>query len=159
MNRPLWERVGYGLLAVAPLVFGIRAVVGLAAGPDLPGWAFAVAGIFAGAGFLTLILAMRGTRDFARVLIAAAVAVVGHTLIARFVDPALGAAMVYLGTGFAGSLRLRSCAYAGLLAGTGAILRDTEARTLGLMFVAAGGLLLAGLLAWTAMPRRPEGTG
>jgi hypothetical protein len=148
VDRDTVHAVGVALLAAAPLVFAVRAGLEIAARPDLPAWLFAIVGAAAGAGFIALIFAGRGTPDFVRAIIAAGVAMTGHTLVARFVDADLGAAMVYLGIGFAGSLHVRSCAYAGLIAGTGAILRGTEARTLGLLFVLLGGALLAGLLTW-----------
>jgi hypothetical protein len=148
VTRETWQACALILLAPAPLAFAARAGSMLADGGDLPSWLFAVVGGLAGVGFLVLIASLRGTPDFVRAIIAAGVAMTGHTLVARFVDADLGAAMVYLGIGFAGSLHVRSCAYAGLIAGTGAILRGTEARTLGLLFVLLGGALLAGLLTW-----------
>ena len=82
------------------------------------------------------------TADRLKLVVAVLVAMLGHYVVADFVDADLGAAMVYLGTGFAISLTVAGAAYAGMLAGAGAILR-AESDILGPILLMVGALLLA----------------
>lgn len=142
--------LGLWLLAPAPFVFALRSVLELAGvHPNgvpavLP--ATILAGVLSGLGMLILLWATYRTPDFVKILVAFAVAFSGHYVVDRLVDADLGAAMVYLGTGFAGSLRIRWAAYAGIAAGAGALLRGSEAADVGLGLLAVAATALGVLL-------------
>lgn len=152
------ERIAYGLLVPAPMVFAGRAILEVAGGPHMPGFALAIVGILSGAGMLSLLVALRGRPTFPRALLAVAVALAGHYIVARFVDPDLGGALVYLGTSMAAALRRPLAIYAGLVAATGALLRSTQAATAGHIILAVGALGLAAflVLATLAPPAKPR---
>lgn len=139
------------LLAPAPAVFAVHAALQLLADRSMPWWSQAAVGIAAGAGLIALVVAHWSGKDRWRAALAAAIALLGHWVVADHVDGDLGAAMVYLGVGFGASLRSRPTAYAGLVAATGALLRGSEAADFGLGLVAVGGAALSLLLVRAAL--------
>lgn len=118
-------RLGYGLLIPASLIFGIKALLLVfGAGERIPGFAFAVAGILSGLGMVALLFGYAKSKHFVQAAVAVLVALTGHWIVSRFVSEDLGGAMVYLGTGFAASIRTPWAASMGVMAGLGAILRS-----------------------------------
>jgi hypothetical protein len=118
-------RLGFGLLIPASLIFGVRALL-LVVGSSrtIPGFAFALAGILSGLGMIALLFGYIRTKHFTQVAVAAIVAFSGHWLVKPLLSDDLGAAMVYLGTGFVASIRTPWAAGMGATAGLGAILRS-----------------------------------
>ncbi len=119
---------------------------------DVPGFMLAIVGILSGLGMLTALWATWKGPDQWKTVAAVTVALLGHYVVNRFVDPDLGGAMVYLGTGFIAGLRIRFGQYAGMLAGAGALLRGEAnvALSSGLLIVGALGIAIALALAMKA---------
>lgn len=118
-------RLGFGLLIPASLIFGVRALLlVMGSSRTIPGISFAIAGILSGLGMVALLFGYVRTSNFMQVAVAAIVAFSGHWLVGPLVNSNLGAAMVYLGTGFVASIRTPWAASMGVLAGLGAILRS-----------------------------------
>lgn len=142
-----WARIGFALLAPAPLVFAIRSVM----------HAFyldpaAVPGLGALTG-LTGVLSLLGVGMFVWLdrrdaVPGALLIVVGHFVVSDPI-PDLGAALVYLGTGVLVANRQGKTALAGTIAAFGALARP-GAEMLGHVLVAAGAAWLGILLAWCA---------
>ncbi len=139
MNLPrpdLLRRIGHALLIPALILFSVRAGLQIAEAADLPGWSLAVVGVLSGLGMVVLVAVNWDTPDKWRTLIAVGVALLGHYFVRDFVGPNLGGAMVYLGTGFLVSLKVRWAQFAGMIAGVGAILRgEVDVMTSHLMLI------------------------
>lgn len=124
LPRPdLLRRIYHALLIPALVVFSIRAGLQIA-GDDLSGWPLAVVGILSGAGMALAVMVNWKTPDSWRTVAAVAVALLGHYVVSDFVGPDLGGAMVYLGTGFLVSLKVRWAQFGGMIAGIGALFRS-----------------------------------
>ncbi len=142
-----WTRIGFALLAPAPLVFAVRsllhafhldpaAVPGLGPLTGLTG-ALSMVGL---AVFLWL--------DRRDAVPGALLVLVGHFVVSDAI-PDLGAALVYLGTGVLVASRQGKAALAGTIAAFGALTRP-GAEMAGHLLVAAGAVWLGVLLAWCA---------
>lgn len=149
LPRPdLLRRIAHALLIPALIVFSIRAGLQIA-GDDLSGWPLAVVGIMSGAAMLLLVVVNWKTPDNWRTVAAVAVALIGHYVVADLVNSDLGGAMVYLGTGFLVSLKVRWAQFAGMIAGVGALLRSEGEFGQFLLIAGAVGLAVgAGLAAF-----------
>lgn len=145
-------QIAFGLLVPALVAFSVRAALQLA-GEDVPGVVLALVGIASGAGMLLAVATLWPTVDRWRALAAVAVALLGHYVVADFIDHDLGGAMVYLGTGFLASLRVRWAQMMGLLAGVGALLRGEVAMGVshGMLMAGALGIAAALILAMARM--------
>lgn len=137
MPRPdLLRRMGHALLIPALILFSVRAGLQIAEAADLPGWSMAVVGVLSGLGMVVLVAVNWDTSDKWRTLLAVAVALLGHYVVRTWVDADLGGAMVYLGTGFLVSLKVRWAQFAGMIAGVGALLRgEVDVMTSHLMLI------------------------
>lgn len=148
-------RTAYALLVPAPVVFSIRAAFQMA-GSDLH-WAFlAMVGVLSGAGMLLALAALWKTDERTRALAAVAIALLGHYVVNRFIDPDLGGAMVYLGTGFLASLRIKWAQYAALVAGVGALFRGEVPMAVSHPVLIIGALAIAAALVLAAKGPAPQ---
>lgn len=124
------------MLIPALILFSVRAGLQIAEATDLPGWSMAIVGVLSGLGMVTLVAVNWDTPDKWRTILAVAVALLGHYVVREWVDADLGGAMVYLGTGFLVSLKVRWAQFAGMIAGVGALLRgEVDVMTSHLMLI------------------------